>query len=63
MIQIEFTPKEVSEIKFSCWMQMVWGKFIVTEDGETSESGELYQEEIEEPIGGSCDGSEPCAGL
>lgn len=44
-------------------MQMVWGKFIVTEDGETSESGELYQEEIEEPIGGSCDGSEPCAGL
>ncbi len=29
---IEFTPKEVGEIKFSCWMQMVWGKFVVTEN-------------------------------
>lgn len=27
---IEFTPKEVGEVKFSCWMKMVWGKFIVT---------------------------------
>jgi len=27
---IEFTPKNVGEIKFSCWMKMVWGKFIVT---------------------------------
>lgn len=28
---IEFTPTEAGEIKFSCWMKMVWGKFIVTE--------------------------------
>ncbi|PIR66940.1 MAG: heavy metal transport/detoxification protein [Parcubacteria group bacterium CG10_big_fil_rev_8_21_14_0_10_36_14] len=28
---IEFTPKKVGEIKFSCWMKMVWGKFIVVE--------------------------------
>ena len=28
---IEFTPKKVGEIKFSCWMRMVWGKFIVSE--------------------------------
>ncbi|MFH1781313.1 MAG: sulfite exporter TauE/SafE family protein [Patescibacteria group bacterium] len=27
---IEFTPDRLGEIKFSCWMQMVWGKFIVT---------------------------------
>lgn len=27
---IEFTPKKVGEINFSCWMQMVWGKFVVT---------------------------------
>ncbi len=26
---IEFTPKAAGEIKFSCWMRMVWGKFIV----------------------------------
>jgi sulfite exporter TauE/SafE len=26
---IEFTPKESGEIQFSCWMNMVWGKFIV----------------------------------
>lgn len=30
---IEFTPTRLGEIKFSCWMKMVWGKFIVTEDG------------------------------
>ncbi|MBL7058621.1 sulfite exporter TauE/SafE family protein [Patescibacteria group bacterium] len=29
---IEFTPpSNVNEIKFSCWMRMVWGKFIVTD--------------------------------
>jgi len=33
---IEFTPPaDVKEIKFSCWMRMVWGKFIIT-DGDTS---------------------------
>ncbi|MDD5627123.1 MAG: sulfite exporter TauE/SafE family protein [Patescibacteria group bacterium] len=29
---IEFTPREVGEIKFSCGMKMVWGKFIVTKE-------------------------------
>lgn len=29
---IEFTPTETGEIPFSCWMKMVWGKFIVTEN-------------------------------
>ncbi|MBU2545134.1 sulfite exporter TauE/SafE family protein [Patescibacteria group bacterium] len=27
---IEFIPDKLGEIKFSCWMEMVWGKFIVT---------------------------------
>ena len=31
---IEFIPTETGEIKFSCGMQMIWGKFIVTEDGK-----------------------------
>lgn len=26
---IEFTPTNAGELKFSCWMSMVWGKFIV----------------------------------
>jgi sulfite exporter TauE/SafE len=26
---IKFMPAEQTEIKFSCWMKMVWGKFIV----------------------------------
>lgn len=31
---IEFIPpKNAKEIKFSCWMKMVWGKFVITEDG------------------------------
>lgn len=29
---IEFTPTEVGEIQFFCWMKMVWGKFVVTEN-------------------------------
>lgn len=30
---IEFTPPAgVKEIKFSCWMRMVWGKFIITKN-------------------------------
>ena len=35
---IEFTPKDLGEIKFSCGMNMVWGKFIVTENGQSSNS-------------------------
>jgi len=27
---IEFTPKDAGEVKFSCGMRMVWGKFIVS---------------------------------
>ena len=27
---IEFFPDKVGDIKFSCWMKMVWGKFVVT---------------------------------
>lgn len=30
---IEFTPKQVGEIPFSCGMDMVRGKFIITDDG------------------------------
>lgn len=40
---IEFTPQGDSEIRFSCWMKMVWGKFII-DDGDT---GKTQAQEIE----------------
>lgn len=52
---IEFTPPPaVKEIKFSCWMQMVWGKFVVTEDGKTPSQGPIIEPLESLPQGGSC---------
>ncbi|MBU1166935.1 sulfite exporter TauE/SafE family protein [Patescibacteria group bacterium] len=59
---IEFTPTEAGEIKFSCWMQMVWGKFIVIENKEISDANGLDQEEIESETSSSCDEAESCGG-
>jgi len=59
---IEFTPREIGEIKFSCWMQMVWGKFVVTKEGEKPESRGVSQEIINESEGGSCGGNSSCGG-
>lgn len=38
---IEFTPTKIGEIKFSCRMRMVWGKFIVTEK-DVKESSQKF---------------------
>ena len=57
---IEFTPDRLGEIKFSCWMRMVWGKFIVT-DGKTANIPPAQAEEIVAPAS-SCDGSGSCGG-
>lgn len=55
---IEFTPTKAGELKFSCWMRMVWGKFMVTE-GEISDSQkELYIDNSDLPAGGGCGASE-----
>jgi sulfite exporter TauE/SafE len=51
---IEFIPKETGEIKFSCWMQMVWGKFIVTE-GDVSPNQSQVELESESLPEESCD--------
>ncbi|NQV00148.1 MAG: cupredoxin domain-containing protein, partial [Parcubacteria group bacterium] len=56
---IEFMPEESGEIKFSCWMQMVWGKFIVTE-GDVNPNQSQIELESESLPEGSCDGS--CGG-
>ncbi len=41
---IEFLPKGTGEIKFSCWMQMVWGKFVIE-----SEDGSINRESADPP--------------
>jgi len=33
---IRFTPTKTGEILFSCGMEMVWGKFVITADGQPS---------------------------
>ncbi len=58
---IEFVPKKLGDIKFSCWMQMVWGKFVVTEKDEEPTSQDLYQESLDLPQG-SCGGGGSCGG-
>lgn len=54
---IEFTPNKLGEIKFSCWMKMVWGKFVVTDKDSQPTSQDIYQESLSLPQGGSCGGS------
>ena len=54
---IEFIPKETGDIKFSCWMQMVWGKFIVTNESQEPTSQEIDQESLDLPESQACDES------
>jgi len=58
---IEFTPKKLGDIKFSCWMQMVWGKFVVTEGGINPEQQKLELEKTNLPQG-TCSGDGSCGG-
>jgi sulfite exporter TauE/SafE/copper chaperone CopZ len=58
---IEFIPpKGVKEIKFSCWMRMVWGKFVVTEKDINPTNLDVQKDAANLPKSGSCDGS--CGG-
>ncbi|MBL7053661.1 sulfite exporter TauE/SafE family protein [Patescibacteria group bacterium] len=58
---IEFTPTKVGEIKFSCWMQMVWGKFIVTDENKQPSRETIYKESLNLPEG-SCGGTTGSSG-
>ena len=54
---IEFTPpNNVSEIKFSCWMRMVWGKFVVTDDDYIPTAKDVQKEVEALPKGQGCGG-------
>lgn len=60
---IEFTPPEgVKEIKFSCWMRMVWGKFIITDNNNNTTNNNntnTLNTSKNNVCGGSC-GSATC---
>jgi len=55
---VEFTPDEAGTVKWSCWMGMIPGTFIVTDDGIASET--QVKEAAAANVGGSCGGS--CGG-
>jgi len=59
---IEFVPTKIGHIKFSCWMQMVWGKFVVTEQDEEPSAKDLEREQLDVPAGGTCSGGDSCGG-
>ena len=64
---IEFTPDKEGVISWSCWMGMIPGTFIVKENIDLSNSGEVQKELAAAPTpeagscGGSC-GSPTCGG-
>jgi plastocyanin domain-containing protein len=52
---IEFTPDKIGTIRWSCWMGMIPGSFIVTEDGTATQS-QITGAAVKSG-GGSCGGS------
>jgi sulfite exporter TauE/SafE/copper chaperone CopZ len=52
---VEFTPDEIGTVRWSCWMGMIPGSFIVTDDGSASES-EVSAVAASAPAGGGCGG-------
>jgi sulfite exporter TauE/SafE/copper chaperone CopZ len=50
---VEFVPDEVGTVRWSCWMGMIPGVFIVTDDGVASES-QLKEASDIAAAGGSC---------
>jgi len=56
---VEFTPTKTGEVKFSCWMQMVWGKFIVYEGDQLPNASDISVEDIQPS---SCSGNGNCGG-
>ena len=56
---IEFTPTEVGTIRWSCWMGMIQGTFIVKDDIDLSNAAAVQKElsTVQTPTGGTCGGS------
>jgi len=57
---IEFTPpSDVQEIKFSCWMRMVWGKFVITDEDKRANVPTAIAAPLSQT---SCGGTGSCGG-
>jgi uncharacterized protein len=56
---VEFIPTESGTVRWSCWMGMIPGSFIVTEDGVASGS-EVEAAADSAPAKGSCGGGSTC---
>ncbi len=60
---VEFTPTRIGEIKFSCWMEMVWGKFIVTDElGSAPPENRASAIQPASVAESTCSGSGSCGG-
>lgn len=60
---VEFMPDNKGTVRWSCWMGMIPGQFIVTDDVEITSSGEIDSGDVvvpELPQGLTCDGSCGC---
>lgn len=55
---IEFIPPDnVDEIKFSCWMRMVWGKFVVVDKDIDPTNLDIEKDAVDLPTSGDCSSS------
>ncbi|MBL7054679.1 sulfite exporter TauE/SafE family protein [Candidatus Woesearchaeota archaeon] len=61
---IEFTPDESGVIRWSCWMGMIPGTFIVKDDIDLGNQEAIQKElaNVQPQTGGSCGGSCGCSG-
>ena len=50
---VEFTPTETGTVRWSCWMGMIPGAFVVTDDGVASDA-ELAEVAASAPASGGC---------
>jgi plastocyanin domain-containing protein len=55
---VEFTPDKEGTVQWSCWMGMIPGSFVVTDDG--SASAEEVEASVDKSSSGGCGGS--CGG-
>ncbi|MFZ5500403.1 MAG: sulfite exporter TauE/SafE family protein, partial [Candidatus Micrarchaeota archaeon] len=58
---VEFTPDKEGVVRWSCWMGMIPGQFVVVDDaGDGSAQEEVYVPEL--PAGSTCGGGCGCGG-
>jgi sulfite exporter TauE/SafE len=60
---VKFMPADSGEIRFSCWMKMVWGKFVLNSDSSLNTEPGAKTEQLASCHGGStADNGQSCSG-